>query len=431
MLRISVNESASPVHIRLEGKLAGPWVSELERTWEELKANLAGRAAEIDVRQVTSFDQNGRKLLAGLEAEGVSILTGSDLLAALFRRHIPTLALLLAAAAAAFGQSVQIRPADLAQIPLLIDSNSAVFWYYGQLRIFSSAGNPMISYTDPQTNVLLTRAVMIDRNDHFPMWIESVWLDTDGALYAWYHHEKLDVCPDSSLTVPEIGALVSYDGGESFRDLGIVLNSREPADCTAKNGYFASGHGDFSVILDRGQQYFYFLFSAYGGDVSTQGIAIARMPFERRANPVGTVTKYFSGEWGEPGLGGQLTPILPAAAAWQREDSDSFWGPSVHWNTHIERYVVLLNRACCHPGWPQEGVYLTMNADLSDPAGWREPIRLVEGGDWYPWVMGMNPGETSSEAGQLVRLFFRHNSEWELVFHREGEEPEPEPELPE
>ncbi len=36
---------------------------------------LAGRSAEIDVHQVTSFDQAGRHLLASLEKEGATIIT--------------------------------------------------------------------------------------------------------------------------------------------------------------------------------------------------------------------------------------------------------------------------------------------------------------------------------------------------------------------
>ena len=35
--------------------------------------------------------------------------------------------------------------------------------------------------------------------------------------------------------------------------------------------YFSGGHGDFSVVLDREQKFFYFLFTNYGGPVETQG----------------------------------------------------------------------------------------------------------------------------------------------------------------
>jgi len=87
-----------------------------------------------------------------------------------------------------------------------------------------------------------------------------------------------------------------------------------PADqlhCDTVNHYFAGGNGDFSVILDRKREYFYFLMSAYG-DFEEQGIAVARMSYADRDAPVGKVFKWHKDRWTEPGLGGHLTPIFPA-----------------------------------------------------------------------------------------------------------------------
>jgi hypothetical protein len=314
-----------------------------------------------------------------------------------------------------------MRPAEPVRLPLVVDSNAPTFWRDGRLHLYTSAGEPMLSVFDAQFQLVSTTRVGLDRTEHLPMWIESVWQSDDGALYAWYHYERVGLCPNSKLTAPQIGALVSRDGGRNFRDLGLVANSAEAMDCSASNGYFGGGHGDFSVILDRAGQYFYFLFGSYGGEVSSQGVAIARMSAGNIANPVGAVWKYYQGAWAEPGLGGRVTPIFPASAGWAQPDTDAFWGPSVHWNNYLERYVVVMNRSCCEPGWPQEGVYLTMNADLGDPVGWSAPQRIAEAGDWYPWLMGLGEGETSSEAGQRVRLFVRDLSEWELVFQRPEE----------
>jgi hypothetical protein len=343
-------------------------------------------------------------------------------------------AAIISLATAAFGQpGFELRPAEPIRLPLIVDSNSPTFWRDGTLHLYTSSGDPLLSRFDAEFRHLETTPVIVDRKDHFPMWIESVWRADEETIYAWYHHERIGLCPNSRLTAPEIGALVSLDGGRSFRDLGIVLSSGEVNDCTAKNGYFANGHGDFSVILDRSREYFYFLYGAYGGSPSSQGVAIARMPAGNIANPVGAVWKYFDGAWSEPGNGGRVSPIFPATVGWAQVNTDSFWGPSVHWNTYLQRYVVLMNRSCCDTDWPQEGVYLTMNADLGDPAGWTLPRRIVSGGDWYPWAFGMAPGETSSEAGQRVRLFVRETSEWEIVFQLQspaGPDPVPQPEDP-
>lgn len=316
----------------------------------------------------------------------------------------------------AFGQRATLRPASRVEMPAVADCNSPAFWRNGQIRVFNSAGAPMASGGDDQFHLGAAEAVALDTPKDFSVWIESTWLDSDGDLFAWYHHEPGGLC-GGKLTVPQIGALFSSDGGRTFQDLGIVLESGDPEDCGAANGFFAGGHGDFSVIPDRGGKYLYFLFGNYGGSVEGQGVAIARMAVEDRRKPAGKIWKYFEGGWTEPGLGGRVTPIFPAAVSWQRSDTDSFWGPSVHWNSYLETYVVLLNHACCRPKWPQEGIYVSFNSDLGDPAGWSKPERIMaKPPDYYPQVMGLEAGGTDTSAGQAARFYIHGRSAWEIVF---------------
>ncbi len=126
-------------------------------------------------------------------------------------------------------------------------------------------------------------------------WIEATWQDSDGTLYAWYHHEPSGVCPNDTLTAPQIGALRSTDNGPDFEDLGIVLTALPVINCDAQNGFFAGGNGDFSVMFDSGTGYFYFFFSTYAGDVTDQGVAVARMAYANRKRPRGHVFKYYRG----------------------------------------------------------------------------------------------------------------------------------------
>ncbi len=337
---------------------------------------------------------------------------------------------LLSFSVALLGQSARLRSAPQSWMPAQVDSNSPVFWRDGLYHVFNSAGAPVLSWGNHQLAPLSSVPVLVDRDEHFPMWIEAAWQDDDGTIYAWYHHEQSGVCPGDELVLPHIGALISYDGGRTFQDLGLVLTGGDPPDCSAKNGFFAGGHGDFSVILDRERKYFYFLFGNYGGNADSQGIGIARMAFEDRRNPVGAVWKFFNGSWDEPGLGGRLTPIFPVAKAWQRADANAFWGPSVHWNTHLETYVVLLNHACCEPGWPAAGIYVSFNPDISDPWGWTTPKKIMnDPGGYYPQVVGLLPGETDTLAGRVARFYLHGFSGWEIVFDQaeadQDEQPEP------
>ena len=217
-----------------------------------------------------------------------------------------------------------------------------------------------------------------------------------------------------------------------------MLESGDPIDCSAQNGYFAGGHGDFSVILDKEGKHFYFFFTNYGGDASSQGIVTARLAFDDRYNPAGSVYKYYRGEWNEPGIGGRMTPVFAVRTAWQREDTDSFWGPAVHWNTFLQQYVMLLNHTCCETGWPQEGIWISFASDLHDPASWQQARALLRDAEtpgglpYYPQFVGLGPGETDSLIGERARLFIQGVSTREVVFVQSspGDQPDPEKESP-
>ena len=276
-------------------------------------------------------------------------------------------------------------------------------------------GTPYRSQGPDQFSLGNTTNVTFSDGTPGSLWIEATFMDDDGTLFAWYHHEPGGICSDNELTAPKIGALVSHDNGYTFQDLGIVLESGDPVDCSAQNGYFAGGNGDFSVIADATHTYFYFLFSNYGGDVASQGVAVARMDFRDRFNPRGAVMKYYQGGFSEPGLGGRVTPTFPASVSWSQANANAFWGPSVHWNTALNQFVMLLNHSCCEPGWPQEGIYLSTNSDLSNPLGWSAPAKILNAWGWYPQVIGEDPGGTDKLAGAVSRLYIGGYSWAEMV----------------
>lgn len=332
-----------------------------------------------------------------------------------------TLLIQLIAVMSATAQDVRITEAPPLLMPAAVDSNSPGFWRNGQFYLFNSTGGgPVLSRGPNQFQLSRTTKVLLTTAGDWPTWIESVWPDPAGPVFAFYHQEDFSRC-QGSLSQPQIGMAVSYDRGLSFRDLGLVLTSGVAPDCAARNGYFAGGHGDVSVIADADGGYFYFLFGNYNGPLETQGVVTARLAISDRYTPAGRAWKYFGGGWSEPGLGGKTSPIFPATVSWQREDTDSFWGPSIHWNTYLETYVILMNRSCCASGWPQEGIYITYNPDLSNPSGWSQPQKIVDGTHWYPQVLGTGPEETDSLSGKRARLWIYGTSEREIEFLRPEE----------
>lgn len=317
----------------------------------------------------------------------------------------------------------RLRPARKLTFPTAADGNSPSFWLNGKLHLFTSVAWPIeLSVANSQFDDWDTCEVDPTNLGGKAIWIEAAWLDQDGTVFGWYHHEPWGLYDESTLTAPKVGALVSYDGGKTVHDLGIILESGDPLDDTAENGFFTGGHGDISVVLDQKKEYFYFFFTNYGGPAASQGVAAARMAYADRSEPIGKVYKFHAGRWNEPGIGGCTTPVFPVARAWRHKDPDSFWGPSVHWNTYLNSFVMLLNRATGEPGWSQNGIYISYGKSLDEPETWSKPTVLLEKEElpswstFYPQVMGTGRGGTDTLAGQSARFYVNGTSRWEIDF---------------
>ena len=326
---------------------------------------------------------------------------------------------------ACFGQTVVLRNAEKIKFPAWTDCNSPAHWHGNTMYLFNSAGHPERSNGPDQFHLGNTVKGVFDDVMHGGRWIECTWKNDDGVLYGWYHHEPGGMYPGNNLTAPKIGAVRSTDNGLNWKDLGIVLEARPDSfHPEAKNGYFTGGNGDFYAMLDKDKKHLYIFFSAYAGDITEQGVAIARMDWKDRDIPVGKVWKYFNGKWNEPGVGGRLTPIFQVKVNWVEENTDAFWGPSIHWNTYLKQYVILMNHAF-GPNWKPEGVFITYNKNLANPKGWSEPYKIFNAGGMYCQMIGVDTKakETDKLCGKQGRFYLAGNSNHEIIFLKEGEDP--------
>lgn len=322
-----------------------------------------------------------------------------------------------------------------------IDCNSPLHWdASGNLYLFASVQHPFRSHGVSLLGIIEKNELPLDTVIHSDfelvggMWLEATYREADspagvGPLYGWYHNEISAGCDNEFLTQPRIGAMVSYDEGATWEDLGIVMEAPEDSiNCGTQNFFFAGGNGDFTVLLDRHKEYFYFFYGSYDSQFLEQGICLGRMRYADRNAPVGKVWKWRNGSWDEPGLNGRGTPLLRVKTDWHSAEPDAYWGPSVHYNSYLEQYVMLLNRAR-DTRWDQEGVYISYNRDLADPNGWSTPERLPfePEGRAYPQVIGLGNGETDKLAGRSPRLFVQGDSLWQLDFKHPGEPDTPAP----
>ena len=63
MLRITLHDSPDALRFQLEGKLVGPWVSELEQSWRTASSVQADKKLIVDLKDVTFIDDSGKELL--------------------------------------------------------------------------------------------------------------------------------------------------------------------------------------------------------------------------------------------------------------------------------------------------------------------------------------------------------------------------------
>lgn len=65
-LRITFQNSAETVEMKLEGRVAGPWAGELNRVWVEAAPQLAQKKLIVDLHNVTYADAAGKQALRAI-----------------------------------------------------------------------------------------------------------------------------------------------------------------------------------------------------------------------------------------------------------------------------------------------------------------------------------------------------------------------------
>jgi len=76
MLKISVVEGKKQRRLVVEGRLVPPWSAELKAACERAGSGLDGRELAIDLKNLTTINQQGENLLLELMKQGVKFRGG-------------------------------------------------------------------------------------------------------------------------------------------------------------------------------------------------------------------------------------------------------------------------------------------------------------------------------------------------------------------
>ena len=68
-MKITIQEQDQKIEIKLEGRVAGPWVAELNRVWLEKAPTVGQRTLSIDLQNITYADAGGKQALRDIYAQ--------------------------------------------------------------------------------------------------------------------------------------------------------------------------------------------------------------------------------------------------------------------------------------------------------------------------------------------------------------------------
>jgi hypothetical protein len=84
MLRITTQNHEMETKFIVEGRLAGPWVAELERCWQTAISAQPCPPIQVDLTAVSYVDAEGKELLTRMRRNGAEVLVTGLLNKAIF-----------------------------------------------------------------------------------------------------------------------------------------------------------------------------------------------------------------------------------------------------------------------------------------------------------------------------------------------------------
>jgi hypothetical protein len=190
-----------------------------------------------------------------------------------------------------------------------------------------------------------------------------------------------------------LGIAKSSDDGLTWSDLGIIISANQPYQPDSDS--FDVGNG--GLVMDPTETYFYMYFpDRIVNGTSDTFMSVARAPIDELLRDAAhhrtpRFTKYYNGDWNEPGIGGKSSSVLPASL-------DYAGDANVVYSRHLKRYVAVFDD--------------TANisyAESPDGICWTSPILLYASdpniaGAGYAVAVG--DGDNPSRLGQRFYIYF-------------------------
>lgn len=260
------------------------------------------------------------------------------------------------------------------------NANHIMYWSgHENYRTLGGFPFPEFQYTlSPEGSVFGGRRE-IERWDNGGSWLMSVTRQEGDSLIGFYHAEDhwVVAANPEGIAWKSIARTTSRDNGVSWSEGAQIITS----SATQPDNPTWGGAGDNCVIWDNINNRWLCYYQEHW--------LMMAVSYDVEGRP-GTWYKYYNGEFNQPGLGGESSPIPGLASV-------PGGNPSVHYNSYLERFVMVWH------SWVSTSIYISTS---TDGITWEQP-RLLEPNSgsrraWYPTIIG----ESDTEAGKIARLYY-------------------------
>lgn len=278
-------------------------------------------------------------------------------------------------------------------IPDLTTGDYQMYW--AGSSSYRTTGTSMTTMNDPGPSVITKGAS--GSYDNGGVWLMSVFRQLGENMIGFYHAEDHEFPPYDNpghIAWKSSAVCTSSDNGVTWTKIGQIITSATPKPRKPTWG----GGGDHCVVYDDVNARWVCYYSEHNLRMAVS--------YDPDGAP-GTWYKYYNGNFTQPGLGGQCSPI---PVLQDRAGAN----PSVHYNTYLNKWVMVW-----HSWSSSEGsIWLSTSTDMIN---WDTPISIVSANVnekiWYPTIIG----STDTEAGQEAWLCYDYapdTNNWQRQFIR-------------
>lgn len=232
-----------------------------------------------------------------------------------------------------------------------------------------------------------------------------VYLDPiSGKKVLIYHAENwLGPNGTNSLFYSRLGMAVEGADGV-WQDLGLIISPSVNSQTHAE-----IGGGEYQIVGDYMYVYFHDTFS--GGSVLNVAVARASLQSLRAAVAAGQApvfSKYYNGQWNQPGLGGLSTSFFAG-------NRDIFGWPTVIYDASVQKYIMMVFRySTLVSEWD---LYASTSSDglhWADP----QPIETEGGLSVYPTMIATGVDPHTAQGTFYVYYVYSTSGQGQLLWDR-------------